>query len=172
MFSELDIFLNGTQITSSTDTYAYRAYLEALLSYGGEAKECQLAAAMYYKDDAGKMDSTDADNPNSGFVTRKLMARQSRVIDMMGRLHADIFFQDRYLLNEINLKIRLTRNTYAFCLMSPDRFAVKILAAELYVRKIKLSPSISLAHAKRWKLERLNILLKELFARLLRFRLD
>ena len=47
MFSQLDIFLNGTQITSSTDTYAYRAYLEALLSYGAEAKECQLAAALY-----------------------------------------------------------------------------------------------------------------------------
>jgi hypothetical protein len=148
MFSQLDIFLNGTQITSSTDTYAYRAYLEALLSYGGEAKECQLAAALYYKDDAGKMDSTDADDPNSGFETRKLMARRSNVIDMIGRLHADIFFQDRYVLNETNVKIRLTRNKHAFCLMSPDRFAVKILGAELYVRKIKLSPSISLAHAK------------------------
>jgi len=26
---------------------------------------------------------------------------------MIGRIHADIFFQSRYLLNEVNIKIKL-----------------------------------------------------------------
>jgi len=34
MFTEVDISLNGTLITSSTNTYPYRAVLETLLSYG------------------------------------------------------------------------------------------------------------------------------------------
>jgi hypothetical protein len=33
MFSQVDVSLNGTLITSSTNTYAYRAYIETLLSY-------------------------------------------------------------------------------------------------------------------------------------------
>ena len=58
MFSQVDISLNGTLISSSTNTYAYRAMLETLLSYGEDAKKSQLTCELYYKDDAGKMDST------------------------------------------------------------------------------------------------------------------
>ena len=38
MFSQLDISLNGTQVTASMNTYPYRAMLETLLSYGEDAK--------------------------------------------------------------------------------------------------------------------------------------
>ena len=102
LFSQVDISLNGTLITSSTNTYPYRAMLETLLSYGEDAKSSQLTSALYYKDIAGKMDSIDfaAANVNSGLGTRRTLARESRVIDMMGRIHADIFFQDRYMLND------------------------------------------------------------------------
>ena len=34
LFSQLDISLNGTLITASTNTYPYRAMMETLLSYG------------------------------------------------------------------------------------------------------------------------------------------
>jgi len=29
---------------------------------------------------------------------------------MMGRLHADIFFQNRYMLNDVGVKIKLVRS--------------------------------------------------------------
>jgi hypothetical protein len=38
LFSQVDISLDGTLITSSTKTYAYGAYIETLLSYGSDAK--------------------------------------------------------------------------------------------------------------------------------------
>lgn len=150
LFSQVDIFLNGKQITSSTGTYAYRAIIEALLSYGEEAKRTQLAAALFHKDAAGRMDEVTAgDVANSGFVKRRQLSRNSRVLDLMGRLHADIFFQERYLLNNVDLKIRLTRSKDSFCLMSANEGRiVKILGAQLLVRKVRLSPSIALAHAK------------------------
>ena len=37
MFSHVDILLNGTLISNSTNTYPYRAMLETLLSYGCDA---------------------------------------------------------------------------------------------------------------------------------------
>ena len=81
-----------------------------LPSYGEDAKSFQLTSALFYKDQAGTMDSIDVgDNAalrNNGLMKRRAIGRQSRDFDMMGRLHADIFFQDRYMLNEIGIKMK------------------------------------------------------------------
>jgi len=69
LFSQVDISLNGALITSSTNTYPYRAMLETLLSYGQDAKTSQLTSVLYYKDSAGNMDSVTFDgNVNTGLV--------------------------------------------------------------------------------------------------------
>jgi hypothetical protein len=62
----------------------------------------------------------------------------------------DIFFQSRYMLNEVNVKIKLTRSRDVFCLMSTGdhSFKVKITAAAMIIRKVKVSPSVYLAHDK------------------------
>ena len=44
LFSQVDISLNGTLITASTNTYPYRAMLETLLSYGEDAKKFHLTS--------------------------------------------------------------------------------------------------------------------------------
>ena len=149
LFSQVDIALNGTQITSATNTYPYRAMIESLLSYGTDAKKTQLTSALFFKDTAGEMNAIamEGDHVNDGFVTRRELAAGSRTIDMMGRIHADIFFQDRYMLNEVSMKIKLNRSKNDFCLMSGNRYTVKILGAHLIVRKVKLSPSVFMGHA-------------------------
>jgi len=72
LFSQVDISLNGTLITQSTNTYPYRAVLETLLSYGEDTKKSQLTSALFYKDEAGTMDSVDVgDDPaprNDGLI--------------------------------------------------------------------------------------------------------
>jgi len=150
LFSQVDISLNGTLITASTNTYPYRAMLETLLSYGEDAKKSQLTSALFYKDQAGTMDSINfGDNPalrNDGLVKRRSVIRESREFDMMGRLHADIFFQDRYMLNEVGVRIKLIRSKNAFCVMGVGKAV--ITHASLFVRKVKLMPSVFLAHAK------------------------
>ena len=155
LFSQVDVTLNGTLITSSTNTYAYRAYLESLLSYGPAAKQSQLTSALFYKDEAGKMDkpnprAADKADKNSGLATRAEFSAESKEIDMIGRIHADIFFQERYMLNEVNLRVKLTRSKDVFCLMAAagETYSVVIAAASLLIRKVKISPSVYLAHAK------------------------
>jgi len=142
LFSQVDISLNGTQDTTSTNTYSYRAMLETLLSYGGDAKKSQLTSALYYHDQADRiivwtLDSVAFDaNGNSRLKTRKTFTTTSNPVDMICRIHADLFFQSRYLLNEVNVKIKLTRCTDTFCTMSPAANAskVRILSAIMYVR--------------------------------------
>jgi len=77
MLFEVDISLNGTLITSSTNTYPYRAVLETLLSYGEDAKTSQLTSVLFYKHQAGVMDSIkfggDVAARNSGVVQPALL---------------------------------------------------------------------------------------------------
>jgi len=150
LFSQVDVSLNGTLITASTNTYPYRAMMETLLSYGEDAKRTQLTSGLFYKDCAGRMDSVDlADNAaNDGLRKLRAMGLESRTFDMMGRLHTDIFFQDRHMINEVGVKIKLTRSRDDFCLMGATVGKVQIVQASVFVRKVKLMPSVFLAHAK------------------------
>jgi hypothetical protein len=69
---------------------------------------------------------------------------------MIGKLHSDIFYIDRYMMNEVNVKLKLSRSKDEFSLMwtGDNAFRVFIVSASLFVRKVKISPSVFLAHAK------------------------
>ena len=87
-------------------------------------------------------------------VNNWLIITESRVVEMMGRLQVDLFLQDRFLLNGVNVKIRLVRSKDAFSLMAdgqnPD-YKVQIVDAVLFARKAELSPTVQMAHIKAWE---------------------
>lgn len=151
LFAEVDIKLGDTLVTTTSNTYPYRAYLETLLNYGKDAKDTQLQSALFFKDVAGYMDEANprAENAhNRGLVDRHHFFRLGRIVPLLGRLHCDIFFQERFLPSGINIKIRLVRNKDSFCLMSntPDSlFKLKIHECKLLMRKVMLSSSVYLS---------------------------
>src|SRR6266516_943156 len=120
LFSEVDFKLNDTLISSTNNTYPYRAYLETLLSYGPAAKGSQLTAAFYYKDEATKLDDT---NPldaaaNDGLKKRRSFFNNGGIVDMVGCIHSDLFFREKYIPSDVGLRLRLVRSKNLFCLMS------------------------------------------------------
>ena len=75
------------------------------LSYGTDAKVTQLTGQLWHKDTATHMDSVEiVDGPaaNEGFVARRENIVRSRVVDTMGRLHVDLFLQDKVLINGVD----------------------------------------------------------------------
>lgn len=153
LFSQVDVKLNESLISSTNNTYAYRSYIETLLSYGKGAKDSQLGSALYFKDESSKFDDRNPRDAaaNSGLKKRTAFFGESKVVDMIGRLHSDIFQQDKYIPSEVDLRVRLIRNSDAFCLMATGdalAFKIKIMDCRLFVRKVKLSPSVYMAHAK------------------------
>ncbi len=155
LFSQVDIFLNQRLISSSTPTYPYRAMIETLLSYDMGAKQSQLQAPLFYKDTAGKHDEADptkADNEvNKGLKERASFVQGGKTVDLMGRIHCDLFHQDKYILSGVDLHIKCIRSANTFCLMASEvgaDFKVVIQSASLLVRKVQLSPSVRLAHEK------------------------
>jgi len=117
LFSDVEIKLNDVSVTSSNNTYPYRAYLETLLSYAPPAKQTQLTSAMYYKDEAGHMEDANplAADAQKGIKTRHSFFTDGKIVDMMGCIHADLFFQDRYLPSDVGLRVWLLRSKDSFC---------------------------------------------------------
>ena len=103
LWSQCDLYLNDTLVTQSSNNYSYRSYMEMLLSFGKDAKDSQLSSVLWYLNTAGAFNTPGANN--AGYTKRKAFAAQSHEIDMMGRLHLDMGFQSRYILNGIeNIK--------------------------------------------------------------------
>ena len=149
LFRQVDVYLNGKQVTPAMGTYAYRSYIETLLNYDVSAKESQFSSALYYKDTAGEMDSngslpatkvlnyrTAAIPPateqnasikysspptgNQGFAKRHQFITNGNQFVLSGPIFSDIFMTDRLLLNMMDLKVVLNRSTDDFCLMDKN----------------------------------------------------
>lgn len=146
IWSNVEVSLNNQPISQSGQHYAYRAYLSNLLNYGPPAKDSHLAAALWYSDSPGTFDQRD--DANVGYASRKVAAAGSKIIELIGPIHADIFSQERCLLNNVSLNLKLTRNKDAFCLMSGKADKVKLVDCRFIARKVKPSPDLLLAHAK------------------------
>ena len=102
LFKHVDVSLNNVQVSQSAETYDYRAYIKSLLSYGPQAKTSQLTAALYYKETAGNIDCPKSDHANAGEMNYGLQKRAAftdrcATADMIGHIHSNIFFQDRYM---------------------------------------------------------------------------
>lgn len=126
--------------------YHYRSFIEDLFHFNLTAKSSHLSASLYDLDKAGKMDALD----NSALLRRAKFTEDGKSVDMMGRLHCDIFSQSKYILNEVDIRITLSRNRPEICLMAAanTEAVVQIENATLFVRKATINPSILLAHAR------------------------
>ena len=80
LFRQVDVYLNGKQVTPAMGTYAYRSYIETLLNYDVSAKQSQFSSALYYKDTAGQMEKTGG-LPSSKTINYKLAGDRN---DTMG----------------------------------------------------------------------------------------
>ena len=74
------------------NNYPYRAYIENLLSFGQDAKNSQLSALLWHRNMSEHFDTRGA--TNLGYTKRKALAAESKEMDMMGKLHLDLFFQN------------------------------------------------------------------------------
>ena len=71
---------------------------------------------------------------------------------MIGPLHVDVFNQSKYMLNGAAMKVQMTRSKDSFVIMTKtdvtESFKVDKLSAKLFVRKLKITPSLCMAHKR------------------------
>lgn len=146
LFNQVDVLFNQKPVSPPNNAYAYRSYIETLLNYGPAAKKSHLTSVLWYDDTAGKMD--DVLGGNEGLAQRKKVITDGK-IDLLGHLHCDVFNQDRLLLGGVEVRVRLVRSRDVFCLMdAANKYRINITDATLLIRRVRLSPSLLLAHEK------------------------
>ncbi len=66
----------------------------------------------------------------------------SNEITLIGRLTADFFLQNRYLLDNTDLTIKISRCKNSFCYIGTGDYKMKILGSTLHVRKVQINPEV------------------------------
>jgi hypothetical protein len=168
LFSQCQVYLNNKEVENTNANYAYKAYLNNLLCHGKESKETFLENEMFIKDEAGQMDKfemyggtttnrvaeVDIKKFNSGLLARHNIFKDNDLVQLKGRLHCDIFNTNRYLLSNVNVSVKLTRNKSEFYLIGNGEYQIIIEDTFLRIRRVRIAPHIALSHAK--MLESLN----------------
>ena len=101
MFSSLSVSLNGKPVTLHEANHHYKAYLEKLLNYGSDACGRHLVTSFWY------LDSSSEPKDNTGYATRLNYLSDSQILELYGRLHADLFNSDKMLLNGVDMNVKL-----------------------------------------------------------------
>ncbi|XP_075455201.1 uncharacterized protein F54H12.2-like [Ascaphus truei] len=150
LFNQLDVTLGDRLISQSNNLYTYRAYIETILNYSADALSTQFTTGLFYKDTAGQHQTRTVGGDNHGFTKRSQMTERGKAVELLGHLHSDIFFQEKLILNGLDLKIKLTRNKDTFCLMSAEAepFKIQILNASLFVKRVQIAPAVRIGHAQ------------------------
>ncbi|XP_050457548.1 uncharacterized protein F54H12.2-like [Cataglyphis hispanica] len=151
IFNQIDVYFNQKLVSPPNNAYAYRAYIEALLNYSSPAKTSHLTSCLWDADTPGRMDEpVESKTANSALVRRAHYIRGGRALDLIGHLHCDVFNQDKFLINGVEVRLRLVRSKDSFCLMDSNGASSKIhiLDASLLVRRAKISAGLLLAHAR------------------------
>ena len=106
----MDVILGGKLISSATNNYAHRSILKVLLNYDKEAAESQLGCGLFCKDTTGQMEEMDTSaDPvlNTGLGTRSEWTETSEIVELQGRIHSDLFNQEKLILNGVDLTVKL-----------------------------------------------------------------
>ncbi len=112
-FSHAKLYINGKLVEDSGDRYAYRVFLETELNLGNDAKLSHLQSSLYFADGTAHMN----DERNTGLISRSEPFRESHEVEVTGKIHCDLFHQEKCLPSNMELRLELHRNKDAFNLL-------------------------------------------------------
>lgn len=143
-FKQILFFINGQQVSDSSDKYAYRAFFETELNFGYDAKHSHLQSAFYYRESGANVDTEN----NESFTKRAGIFKDEQIIELIAPLHIDMFLQDRFLLNYTDIRLELYRNSNEFllqCFNDVSNLELNVLQVKLFLRKVEVLDSVNLA---------------------------
>jgi hypothetical protein len=172
LFSNVECYFNDRLVSHSNNLHGYISMISHLIHDSEESLESERQMRLIYKDTPGQMNSVNASTPNwnhkiSGFdftddgtpiaaadvsnhglYQRYRYTNQSKTVELMGPLRIDMFEQDRYLPNGVDIKLRFHPQKKSFVLMAAnDGFKISITDAYLMMRKVRPTPGVLLGHS-------------------------
>lgn len=147
MFEDVQLTVGETPVEGGDHMFPYKAYITNLFSHNKSSKETHMLASGWCPDTAGKFEHKTENT--TGFVERVKWTAASAVVQLCGPLPLDFFLQNKYLLHNTDMKLKLSRATPEFQVkirtgtLNDKSTAVKvdIRSAVLHVRQVKPMPS-------------------------------
>jgi hypothetical protein len=131
LFDDVTLALNDTIIEGGNHLYPYKATIESIFGFSKETRQMQLLPMGF----------------NDNVAERRKMISKSRSFELAGALRLDFFNQPKYLLPGVNVKLTLHRSKDAFAFTNgAGNPAIEIMASKLYVRRVRVSPSVIKGH--------------------------
>lgn len=148
LFNQIDLEIDGVNLSGQDNLYPYKAYLETLLFYGHDAKFSHLTTSHFCKDSAGHFD--DGLEGNRGYLSRKKDVIGSKLFDFCINPHIDFLHTTRVLPSGIPMKIKLTRSNDSFSIISKSNedLCVKNQSLNLFVYRMQPSDSLRRLHGR------------------------
>ena len=142
LFETMEIWMNGKLMSVKTNQH-YISYLKVLLGYSLEAVASRsLETALCY------MDPSPASSiiKNQLYINMMLKIEGGKSVTMTGRIFHDLFEIDKYILPNVDLKLKFYRSKNNFALWSEKKVAVSYSVVfetfAFHCRKHVLSPSV------------------------------
>ncbi len=154
LFRQVDFYIQQQIICSSSTAYPYRSMLDVLLESDTSDIQGPLRMGLFVPDSSGNMDT--ASNRNSGFSIRQGFSNKSRVFELLGKLHIDLFRQNRLLVSGVQLTIKMSQTSEEFRIIRPapeadaagKQYRVEIVKATLKVPMAKPTPAMFFGHQR------------------------
>lgn len=109
--------MNEKLVSLNTCYYPWKAYLKVTLSGETDVSESQLQSQLFYFDDATMDDANASDGTNGGLAKRYVFTKQSKFFDLEGSLYENVFRLDKYILNGVDLNLKLYRSRASLIVM-------------------------------------------------------
>ena len=133
LFQQVDVCLNNTLVTSATNLYHYRAYLDCLFYQSKKAQDTYLYSCLF------DMDS----NKRKERIKRCFDGKK---LKLTGPLHLDLCQQERLLISHVDVSIRLNIADSSFVFIvdptTAQRPKFQIVDATLHVESKWLFPDV------------------------------
>ncbi|XP_034939466.1 uncharacterized protein F54H12.2-like [Chelonus insularis] len=113
MFNQVEVLFNQKCVLPPNSLYVYRAYIKTLLNYGRDAKNSHLSTVGWAQDTPSKMNSLTDENEE--LKKRRQYLSYGKTFDFFDHLHCDVFNQERFLINGVEIRLRLTKSRDSFC---------------------------------------------------------
>ncbi|KAK3099732.1 hypothetical protein FSP39_008638 [Pinctada imbricata] len=151
MFSQMDVYLNNKLVSFNTNNYPWKAYMKTVLFSGRDELLSQKQAELFFKDEGILSDSKSISGGNSGLVMRYAFTKKSRTFELEGNIMEDVFDLDKYLINGVDIYIKMFRSSAPFIFMSSESspsYKLKILDVVYRVAKVRVDPGVLMQHSK------------------------
>lgn len=151
LFTQVDCSLQQTGVGQTGTNYAYKAYIDTLLSTGANDR-VELDSQSFVKDTSGHFDDANVrDGSNTGLYIRSIYTDSGKILEMEGPIHLDIFRQNRLIVNGVSLSLKFHQSKNAFRLMSSVEnaaYKTQIVDASFKLCVQKPNAGVLMAHSK------------------------